>query len=187
MSGGGPNAVACACLLGDRVRAAAVVSGVAPALDQVQQQAMWRDKPVKAVRALRDRLMCELQVYVCRRWPGWAIDQLVKQLAPADVAVMRRAEVRNLFEIDSANASRTTGRAIVQDLRLDPTVWEIDLDSIAVPVHIWHGRDDKTVPIERARALSAAIPTSTLRELEGTGHFVILGHLAEIVAALQTV
>src|SRR5262249_19247665 len=115
-----------------------------------------------------------------------AVDFLVKQLPPPDVAVISRPEIRALLERDAVRASRTAGRAAAQDFELFAADWGFDLGAIAIPVHIWQGDLDRNVPAHHARLMHDAIPGSVLHELTGQGHLLAFDHFEEIVTALVT-
>ena len=175
VSGGGPHALACAAILPERVRAAALVSSVAPpAADRMSKQRI----------SAGDRLMAEVQVYVSAHWPRWALKLLAKSKPGPDGEIFARPEVETAFIEDSASPARTTARAMLQDSKLETSDWGLDLGSITVPIQIWHGALDPTIPVESARALAAAIPTAEFRMLEGVGHLLVVDHGGDVVRAL---
>jgi len=188
-SGGGPHSAVCAALLKDRVTAAALVSGVGPLANPGMEEGMMRSNQILTALSRRRspviRIIIEIQVAVMRRWPSRAFDFLLKQLPPADQAILSRPEVRALFELDAIRSSRTAGRAAAQDFELFAAEWGFDLGSIEVPVHIWQGDADVNVPVRHARLMHEAIPGSVLQEFPGEGHFMVLDHLEEIIGALK--
>jgi pimeloyl-ACP methyl ester carboxylesterase len=54
------------------------------------------------------------------------------------------------------------------------TPWGFDLDSIAVPVAIWHGGEDRLVPFAHGEWLAAHVPCASPRLLPGEGHISII-------------
>lgn len=188
ISGGGPHSAVCAALLGGRVSSAVIVSGVGPLADPRAVEGMMRSNQIFAALARRRsrvlRVALKLQVDAGRRWPDRALDLMIKQLPPPDVAVLSRPEVRELFARDFVRSSRTTGAAAVQDFELFATDWGFDLGAIEVPVHIWQGDADRNVPPHHARLLHEAIPGSVLHEFAGEGHLLAFDHLEEISATL---
>jgi pimeloyl-ACP methyl ester carboxylesterase len=190
ISGGGPHSAACAALLGDRVDSAAIVSGVGPLADPRAIEGMMRSNQIfTALARRRSRVLhvaFKLQVAALRRWPSRALDLMIKQLPPADVAILSRPEVRELFTQDAVRSSRTAGAAAVQDFELFATDWGFALGAIDVPVHIWQGDADRNVPSHHARLLYDAIPGSVLHEFVGEGHLMAFDHFEEIGAALNS-
>jgi pimeloyl-ACP methyl ester carboxylesterase len=58
------------------------------------------------------------------------------------------------------------------------------LGALTAPLLVIHGTSDPLLPIEHGRALAAAVPGSTLVEIEGGGHEVHEGDWDELVAAI---
>jgi pimeloyl-ACP methyl ester carboxylesterase len=188
VSGGGPHAAVCAALGGDRVTAAAIVSGVGPLADPAAAEGMMRPNQILTVLSRRRsrvaHVILALQVAASRRWPKRALEFMAKQLPAADVAVLFRPEVRAVFERDAIRSSRTAAKAAAQDFELFATDWGFDLKTIEIPVHIWQGDTDRNVPPQHARLLHDAIPGSLLHHVAGEGHFMAFDHLEEIAARL---
>jgi pimeloyl-ACP methyl ester carboxylesterase len=51
--------------------------------------------------------------------------------------------------------------------------WGFDLRAIAAPVTVWHGTDDRFVPVSHGEWLARQIPGSTAELHEGEGHLSI--------------
>jgi pimeloyl-ACP methyl ester carboxylesterase len=187
-SGGGPHAVVCAALLGERVSAAAIVGGVGPlggpdAFDNMKKSEQIQMK-LSRRRSRIMRAACSAQMEVFHLWPTWALNIMAKQFAPIDREILARADVRTALELEAKRMSRTTGRAVAQDLEIFTVDWGVDLGAITVTVHIWQGDEDLTVLPEHANAMHAAIPGSVLHEVPGAGHFFLFDTLGEIGLAL---
>ena len=80
--------------------------------------------------------------------------------------------------------SSTTARAAARDFRLFPRAWDINLGEMRVPVHVWHGTEDRNVPVAHARLIAAICPTARLHLIAGGGH-MLLSSLEEIIEALR--
>jgi pimeloyl-ACP methyl ester carboxylesterase len=64
--------------------------------------------------------------------------------------------------------------------------WGFDLDRIEVPVHIWHGREDRFVPVSHGRWLTAHVAGATAHILDGHGHLSLaLAHFGQILDELR--
>ena len=126
ISGGGPHSAVCAALLGDRVDSAAIVSGVGPLADPRAIEGMMRANQIFTALARRRSRVLEvvfrLQVSALRRWPSRALDLMVKQLPPADVAILARPEVRELFKMV---LEKTPGRLETRRPEVSPRLAEI--------------------------------------------------------------
>ncbi len=63
-------------------------------------------------------------------------------------------------------------RSLYEEAQLWMKGWDVDLSQIpAGLVHIWHGSDDKTIPVSNAIRNAEAIPGAQLEIVEGKGHW----------------
>ena len=190
LSGGGPHAAVCACLLPSRVRAAAIVSGIAPPADPGSEE---RTMPmIQLFDTLAHRApfallpMYGAQTALAKRWPERALKTLAKQLPPPDATVLMRPPVREAFLRDFRHVSATTGRAGAQDHRLFAIDWGFRLEDITVPVHIWQGDVDRNVPPAHGRRQAERIPGAVLHECPGEGHLLFVDHMSDILGDIAT-
>ncbi len=186
-SGGGPHALACAAVLGERVRAVATLGGLAPldgpawgALTKTDQRVMTiaRERPLAA------RVVAEAQMIAFRARPSWALALLARQSPAPDAALLARSDVRAMYLKSAAAASRSTGRALAQDMALLASPWGFDLAEVAAPVDLWHGDLDRSVAPEHSRILKGGLARSTLYALADAGHLFIYDQLGEVIEAL---
>jgi pimeloyl-ACP methyl ester carboxylesterase len=189
VSGGGPHAAVCASLLAERLVAAGIVSGAGPLSDpRIAAEGPRSGKVLTTLSRRRSRLLATffaVELALARRWPSKALDLLVNQLPPYDAEVLSRSDLRDLFERDVRQASRTAGQAQAQDFELFAADWGFDLGAITVPVFLWHGDDDKNVPPLHARVMHEAMRGSVLHTFAGEGHFLVVDRLEEILVALK--
>ena len=190
VSGGGPHAVACVSVLADRVRAAGLVSGVGPLDRPGSEEGMllFNRMMVRGVRTAPMVMLPLLALITAagRRWPERAVEAFVRQLPQPDAEVLTRPAVRAAFVDGLRRASRSSGRAAVQDFALFARDWGFSLERIAGPVHIWHGDQDRNVPFEHGRLLAQLIPGAVLHECSGEGHMLVIDHLEEILRTLTS-
>jgi pimeloyl-ACP methyl ester carboxylesterase len=60
---------------------------------------------------------------------------------------------------------------------------DVDIADIAVPVQMWHGTEDRNVPVAHARVFAAACPAARLHLVGGGGH-MLLSQLDQIIEGL---
>ena len=189
VSGGGPHAAVCARLLGERVAAAAIVSGVGPMGDpgfDVGMVGFNRGLTFLAQQAPPVlRPLFSLQEFAIRRWPEAALRAAAKQFPPPDIALLERPDVRSAFFDDAHHASATTAQAASQDFVLFARDWGFRLEDITVPVHLWHGDADRNVPIGQGRFMAERIPGAVFHECPGEGHLLYVNHLEEILLTVS--
>jgi pimeloyl-ACP methyl ester carboxylesterase len=185
LSGGGPTALACGVLLAGQVTAVATVGSVAPMVPR--SPLLPPDRLV--IRTARrsqaaTRLMFAAAVHAGRTHPERTLDRFASLLAEADAALLREnGDLRAGFLDDLRHPSPTTARATARDFWLFARQWDADIANIAVPAHIWHGTDDRNVPVAHARVIAAACPAARLHIVDGGGH-VLLGQLNQIIEAM---
>jgi pimeloyl-ACP methyl ester carboxylesterase len=63
--------------------------------------------------------------------------------------------------------------------------WGFDLADIAVPVGVWHGSLDRTVPVGSAEYVADTIPDARLTVADDAGHLSLpVNHAGEILSSL---
>jgi pimeloyl-ACP methyl ester carboxylesterase len=162
VSGGGPYAVACAAALPERVLAAGLVCSMAPVECCPVTREMWpmiklifwmaRSAPALTQSLLR---LAGRMVLVS---PGSALS-LLTALAPfPDNKVLACSGIRETLIRNLREALRQSADGAACDLMLYQRPWNIPLEAIRVPVLLWHGERDVTVPVEMGRYLARNIP-----------------------------
>ena len=53
----------------------------------------------------------------------------------------------------------------------------------AVQAHVWHGIQDRNVPVAHAHVIAARCPAAQLHVVEGGGH-MLFSHLGQILASV---
>jgi pimeloyl-ACP methyl ester carboxylesterase len=110
---------------------------------------------------------------ILKDWPDYFAD-IKRDLSGDDRRLLSIPEVEELFRENRREGySQCPGCLLqeVQSLYSDP---EIDLTHLAAcAVLMYHGTEDKVVPITVARDLRERIPASKLTELDGRGHYFL--------------
>jgi pimeloyl-ACP methyl ester carboxylesterase len=185
VSGGGPHALACARMLGDRVSAAGIVSGVGPMGDPEFDVGMVGFNRGLSFLARQSPLVLRpifwFQEFSVRRWPEAAMRAATRQFPASDVEILERADVRSAFFDDAHRSSATAAQAATQDFVLFARDWGFRLQDVTVPCHFWHGDADRNVLIGHGRFMVGRIPGAVLHECPGEGHLLYLNHLEEVL------
>jgi pimeloyl-ACP methyl ester carboxylesterase len=189
LSGGGPNVLACAHEMPNRVVAGFVLGGVAPARGEdaapgglVGLAAYFA--PI--YRLLHEPLgvMLTLFAWTARPVASPALDLFARLSPKPDRAVFARPEMRAIFLDDLLHGSRWGLRAPVYDLILFSNPWSFRLKDIRVPIHFWHGDEDHLVPVDHARHQAKLIPNAKLVERHGESHLGSLPAAKEILDSI---
>jgi pimeloyl-ACP methyl ester carboxylesterase len=79
---------------------------------------------------------------------------------------------------------QTSAEAMIDDYLVCRSHWGFEPEELQVPVTVWHGRNDRLVPLSHAFALAEAIPTCTAVVDPTGGHFFYSRRLEEVVGSL---
>jgi pimeloyl-ACP methyl ester carboxylesterase len=135
------------------------------------------------------------------RFSGWFLARLARwarghrgaflrlaatQLAEADRRTLAQRDLGRLFVDDFLEAFWQGGVWVGEELALLTRPWGFALAEIRVPVRLFVGGLDRTVPAAAARHQAAAIPGCAVTRYEDEGHFSLLANrLDEVLAELQ--
>jgi len=101
---------------------------------------------------------------------GWA-----SLVSAADAAVLS-GELAS-FLVDSLKEGLSAGDAGWWDDGVaEMSPWGFDLGAIALPVQLWHGAEDRFVPVQHGRWLSERIPGVEAHLTEEDGHLTLLAN-----------
>jgi pimeloyl-ACP methyl ester carboxylesterase len=178
-SGGGPHALACAALLGDRVAAAATLCSVGPfdAADLDFLAGMGEDNVVELGAAVEGEealapLLERLSEGILAADPEELAGELASILSPPDVAVVNGGLAAELLESFREGVGVTRVGWVDDDLAFVRS-WGFELSSIAVPVTLWQGRQDLMVPAAHGEWLAGHVPGVDAHLSDEDGHLSI--------------
>ena len=178
-SGGGPHALACAALLGDRVAAAATLCSVGPGdADDLDFIAGMGEDNVREYRAALQGeaalapLLEELSEQILGADPDELAGELATLLSPPDVAVVNGGLARQVLESFRLGVGSTRVGWLDDDLAF-VSPWGFDLDDVSVPTVLWQGRQDLMVPPAHGEWLAAHVPGVEAHLSDDDGHLSI--------------
>ena len=186
ISGGGPYALGCAALLPDVAVAVAAVASLAPygvegfdyfagmGESNVEGVELYFSDPEASRRDLR-----EAREAILAATPEQFAEELQSLLSPADAEVLTGDLARWLTETHKVALS-AGDQGWWDDGAASMTSWGFDLRDIQVPVKIWHGRQDRFVPVQHGQWLAATVPGAEADISDRDGHLTMIGRIGEI-------
>jgi pimeloyl-ACP methyl ester carboxylesterase len=189
LSGGGPYALACAAAMPERVVAAGVLGGVAPArgADAIAGGVMAFGAMVAPLLEIAGgpiRLAASALVRLSRPVASPALDLYGRMSPEADRRMLARPEFKAMFLDDLLNGSRKQLAAPFADVIVFARDWGFRLDEVKVPVRWWHGDHDHIVPFEHGQHVVSRLSDAQLYHLPGESHLAGLGRAEEILGTM---
>ena len=186
VSGGAPYALACAYRFAQRLRAIAVVSGVAPpqALAttslasasglglRLARAVPWATPPV-----------CRMLAFAARNASPLLMTLVAAKASARDRRVLAISEFRGTLAASLREAFESDARGAICELDLLCSPWGFDLADVRVPVALWHGADDRVVPMSMGLHLAGALPDCRATYAPGHGHYSLVHDYAEPILA----
>lgn len=190
-SGGGPYALACAARLAERLTAVTTVSGTSPfevpgATDGIDPRSLQFLR-MSTSRPLVSRAASWFMGFLADRAPGRLLAQAASSLPAPDAAVMEDEAIGAAFARMVHETTHGSPQGAQHDTALMTSPWGFDPADITMPVHLWHGTEDRNAPPAMAEYLSTVLPHATLTWLEGEGHVSSAArHASAILADLAS-
>jgi pimeloyl-ACP methyl ester carboxylesterase len=189
-SGGGPYVLACAFGMPKRLTGAAVLSGCGPLENRASRRVSSDlDRTMLALSKrmpLAARAMLKPAVVAARRTPKLAVKSIEQDLSPRDIETFRRLNpdprpAMTFF----LEAFRTGTAGVIDDYRVLGSPWGFAPEEISMPVHFWHGDEDRMVAISEARAVADRMPDAHFTVVPGAGHLMLMDHLDDVFTTLK--
>lgn len=176
-SGGAPYALACGARLGRRVSSIGVLCGLGPPQTQIDVPGMmWHNRLGLAIaREARFlvRPLLALGGPLLSRLAPLAIANLRRHSRPCDRLALSDPVFRRNLEDSFREAFVQGGAGAIGDGVIYGREWGFEPGEIVSPVHLWHGEEDRVLPVTMGRRLAQWIPGCRAEFLEGEGHFSI--------------
>ena len=184
VSGGGPYGAACAMKIPGRVMRTAIVCGMGPR--EAPGAAEGGSWTLPAKPSLVRRALLVMMAQAVRSRPERMEPQFLETVSAVDRALLQRRPELLKMSLDSwreAFRSGTGGASL--DAALYTRPWGFELQEIAAEVHLWHGGNDKNVPLSVGRYVAAQIPGCRATFYEEEGHFSLpYNYMREILGVL---
>jgi pimeloyl-ACP methyl ester carboxylesterase len=193
-SGGGPFALATAAVLGDRVLRVGVASAPGPfqevpgaleSLGETDRGALSL-LPAQPARAAQEFCVGSEIMLAVRDDEPALTGGMEALLGAADADVFADPVLRHhLFVmINEGLRQGVTGGGWDNVAWVGP--WDVDLDDVRCPVHLWYGEGDQMISTDHGRWLASHLPDAQLVTFPGEGHLGPMRHWSAILEVLTS-
>ncbi|MGA8678884.1 MAG: alpha/beta hydrolase [Acidimicrobiales bacterium] len=181
-SGGGPHALACTALQGDRCLGAAIIAGVAPfdgdglewTAGMAEENLVEFGAALKGTEDLEEFLRAVGDLLATVDQPAALAEALGGLVTERDKEVALNSGVgRYLIGALQAAVREGTAGWRDDDIAL-VSPWGFDPATIERPVGIWQGTEDHMVPVSHGRWLAKHLSAAHLALRDGEGHLSIV-------------
>ncbi|MBY0122984.1 alpha/beta fold hydrolase [Bacillus sp. S/N-304-OC-R1] len=179
VSGGGAFAAACAYQIPARLHHVSMIASVAPFINGKPPKTMVKENRLaftlsKYVPWLM-KYSYKMQKKMMEEKPEKFIQAMKrgnKHLIESDRKIAQNDAVIKEMKAHLGEALRLRVDGPIEEVNLLSKPWGFDLNDISIPVHIWHGEDDRMAPFEEIKKVAKAIPKVSNHFIPGAGHFL---------------
>jgi pimeloyl-ACP methyl ester carboxylesterase len=182
LSSGGPYALACAALLGERVGTAAVVAGVS----DFGWGGAWHGYVEHECEMMRQPSEAAAVTFCEARFGADGMGFLGDDAPSRDAGATTSGSRRGGFFLSIVEAFRQGVGGYAQDVWVQGRRWPFDPATITAPVRIFHGDADPVVPLAHARHTASLVPGAHLEVWPGFTHSEACSRAPDVVVSLFT-
>ncbi len=187
-SSGGKYVTACAWKLPLRIMAAGIISGNCAYELQGARSTLSQQDVLLYTLADKSPWLLRLMLWMVARRVGKepsAIFSLFNEVSEVDKNALSKPDIQLQLNKLVIGAFQQGTRGPALDYKLEARPWGFSPSEIAMPVYIWHGEQDKLVPVAQSHILGATIPNARVKIFPADGHFSILeNHFEEMLSEL---
>ncbi|MBI4226468.1 alpha/beta hydrolase [Candidatus Roizmanbacteria bacterium] len=188
VSGGGPYTYAAAYAIPERLTRVGVAAGLGPVSNKELYKQLSRMLKLASWSSLHAPHLMAANV--------WGLNFAAKHLSEllpflrlawktsSDKKVFLQRNYRELMRRGTIESLRQGTRSAVEEWQLYAQPWGFNLEDIRIPVVIWHGTEDKSVPYVTAKFVKSQLPKAELHTYGNKGHYLLYEYGYEILQTL---
>jgi pimeloyl-ACP methyl ester carboxylesterase len=190
-SGGGPYVLASALLMPKRLLSASIICGAPPLKFLGDREMFWIYRLLIQLRKLLPTVLggiLKLGAVIARMKPGCFVHRvLLKMLGAEDRRVLSDPKVFKVVCEATLGALERPAADVIADADIYLSEWGFEVSRITVPIHFWHGKQDRNIDWTYTQRLASLLPHATARFSEHDGHYSLPVTHAEriITTAMQ--
>lgn len=188
-SGGGPYVLACTHELPERINSAAVISSLGPveAISLASGLSTLNRFGLTYGRYFPWwiwKLMISIVYQQRSKDPLGDMNRQTIFRPQSDTILLNDPEIRENCLQSEIEAFKPGLAGLAWDAWLLTKPWGFSLETIKIPVWVWHGTADNQAPLPMANFVAERIPSSNSRFLPGEGHLLLFKFWDEILQVL---
>jgi pimeloyl-ACP methyl ester carboxylesterase len=192
ISGGGGHAAVCAAKIPERLYSVVIVSGAWQVDDEALKNTQFPLNLLLIVASKAPFLlpaMLKISNLSFQGSPEKILAQMKKSMSTPDYNALAQSGKMKVFLQPSIEGLRRGTKGAAWDLKLSAHDWDFGLNEIQIPLILFHGEQDKSVPVENVRRkISSYLPTARLVTYQDEGHIsIIINRYDEIFKALAPI
>jgi pimeloyl-ACP methyl ester carboxylesterase/DNA-binding CsgD family transcriptional regulator len=116
--------------------------------------------------------------------PGRYFDDVIHELCPSDAAALNAPEFMDNFQKSLEESLKQGPAEFANEQVMLANDWKLNLAAIEAPVIIWHGDEDRHVPIHFSEKFSRDFKHGDFNLSQGHGHFMVYHLWKDILESL---
>lgn len=175
VSGGGPYALVCAALIPKRLLSTHIVCGAASIDEFGSQDLFWVYRLLIRLRKVSTIALGLVLGFgaelASKHQHDFPLRNLVGLLSPCDQTSLQKPGHFSAIALSFRNAVLHGTRPLITDADIYLNPWNFRLSDIILPVHFWHGKQDRNIPWTYAEKTASLIPNAITHWFDDEGHY----------------
>lgn len=188
-SGGGPYALATAWQIPERISAVGLISSPAPlaGVPGVSHYTYRRHRAFSRAADYAPWIIALAMWRLSRQQrsdPEKHLDAAIAGMVEADRVILGDPSLRAVMIANAAEMYRQGNGGIYDEALCMVRPWGFPIAGVSVPVRIWHGAKDQSVPVGMGKYLAKNMPTAIATFYPREGHHLVYQRWREILSVV---
>ena len=189
ISAGGPYVAACAYKIPSQIKNATIISGVGPTDTITSTKKLYRKRQIAITLARKAPWMLRPVIWWFQnpqRNPERYFRKTFEESSLPDQKILSQPEIKSMLTSNWLEGTRQGVRGFAWEGVILAHPWGFRLEDIHIPVNIWHGDTDASIPLSMAKQIAKTIPNCNLKVIPKEGHFLFFKYWQEILNNILT-
>ena len=189
ISAGGPYVAACAYKIPSQIKNATIISGVGPTDTITSTKKLYRKRQIAITLARKAPWMLRPLIWWFQnpqRNPERYFRKTFEESSLPDQKILSQPEIKSMLISNWLEGTRQGVRGFAWEGVILAHPWGFRLEEIDIPVNIWHGDADVSMPLSMAKQIANTISNCNLKVIQKEGHFLFFKFWEEILCNILT-